>query len=126
MNKRMYSLNAKCPKCRKWLMLSSVNDYSLTCPNCNEDFYGNENLEICGDWFEITIVMDFYEYKEMLESIKENFKDACFSGYSIMEVCDIGFDHIPNSERVKDIIKFFNLEDDEKKWSEKYDTVFNS
>ena len=126
MNKKMYSLNAKCPKCGKWLMLSPVNEYSLTCPYCDEDFYDNENLEICGDWFEITIVMDFYEYKEMLESIKENFKDVCFSGYSIMEVCDIGFDHIPNNERVKDIIKFFNLEDDEKKWGEKYDTVFNS
>ena len=110
MNKRKYLLNVKCPRCGQWMLLSPVDDYPLYCPNCEEDFYSIEVYnEICGDWFEVSVIMSFDEYKAMLESIKENFKDACFIGYDDMGVCDIGFETIPSCERVKDIIKFFNL-----------------
>lgn len=109
--KRKYMTNAYCPRCKKLMLLSPVDDYSLYCPDCEEDFYGFEIKDnIGGDWFEVTIVMSFNEYKNMLESIKENFKDTCFIGYDdYMEVCDIGFETIPDCNRVKDIIKFFNL-----------------
>lgn len=110
MNKRNYTLNVKCPRCGEFMLLSPVNDYSLYCSNCEEDYYRFEVNKIYGDWFEVTIDMSFDEYKNMLESIKENFKDSCFIGYDDgMEVCDIGFETIPDCERVKDIINFFNL-----------------
>lgn len=110
MSKRNYTLNAKCPRCGEWLLLSPVDDYCLYCENCEEDFYSIEVHKIMGDWFEVTIDMSIDEYKAMLESIKENFKDTCFIGYDdIMGVCDIGFKTIPNCKRVKDIINFFNL-----------------
>lgn len=110
MSKRNYTLNVKCPKCGEWLMLSPVDDYCLYCNNCEEDFYSIEIHEILGDWFEVTIDMNYDEYKAMIWSIKENFKDACFIGYdTLMDVCDIGFENIPDCNRVKDIIEFFNL-----------------
>ena len=110
MNKRSYTLNTKCPKCGEWLLLSPVDDYCLYCENCEEDFYSIEVHKIMGDWFEVTVDMSIDEYKTMLESIKESFKDACFIGYDdTMGVCDIGFETIPNCKRVKDIIHFFNL-----------------
>lgn len=110
MNKRTYTLNVKCPKCGEWMKLSPVDDYPLYCNHCEEDFYSIEIHEILGDFFEVTIDIGYDEYKMMLEAIKETFKDACFIGYDdFMEVCDIGFENIPDSKRVKDIIKFFNL-----------------
>lgn len=108
--KRKYTLNVKCPKCKEWMLLSPVTDYSLYCENCDEDFYGIEIKEIYGDWFEVSIDMSIEEYKLMLDSIKEYFEDACFIGYDeMMGVCDIGFDNVPDCERVKNIIDFFNL-----------------
>lgn len=112
--KRNYTLNVKCPRCGEWLKLSPVEDYVFYCEHCNEDFYGIEIRKVMGDWFEVTIDMPFDEFESMYESIKENFTDACHVGYDKvfdMNVCDIGFDEIPSAKRVKDIIKFFDLEE---------------
>ena len=110
MNKRDYFTNAKCFRCKEQLLLSPINDYCLYCKDCEEDFYSIEVNEIMGDWFEISICMSIDEFEEMLESTKEKFKDACFIGYdNAIEVCDIGFEDIPDSKRIKDIIKYFNL-----------------
>lgn len=112
MNKRNYTLNVKCPRCGEWLKLSPVEDYVFYCEHCEEDFYGIEVGQIYGDWFEVTIDITKEEFNAMLESIKENFKDSCYIGYDDvcnMNVCDIGFDKIPSGERVKDIVKYFNL-----------------
>ena len=110
--KRIYTTNARCPRCNEYLRLSPVEDYVFYCEHCEEDFYGIEIKQVMGDWFEITIDMSKDEYNAMLESIKENFKDSCFIGYDDvfdMNVCDIGFDKIPSGKRVKDIVKYFNL-----------------
>ena len=110
MNKRTYTTNAKCPRCGEYMLLSPVEDYCLTCENCCEDFYSMEVYKIIGDYFEISIDMSINEYETMLEDIKKNFQDSYFIGYDeMMGVCDIGFEDIPNCDRVKDIIKYFNL-----------------
>lgn len=110
MTKRDYFTNARCPKCREQMILSPVADYSLYCEVCEEDFYTIEVHEIMGDFFEVSVCMSSKEFYGMLEAIKANFKDACFIGYDdLMEVCDIGFENIPNGKRVRDIINFFHL-----------------
>lgn len=109
MNKRNYTLDVRCPRCGEWMLLSPVDDYSLYCPNCDEDFYSIEVHEIIGDYFEVTIDMNISEYREMFEDAKENFAEARISYDEFMGVCDIGFKKIPDCKRVKDIIKFFNL-----------------
>lgn len=110
MEKRKYTLNAKCPRCGEYMLLSPIDDYCLYCHNCEEDFYSFEVSDIVGDYFEIRIDINISEYKTMLEDIKENFQDTCFIGYDdVIGVCDIGFKNIPNCQRIKDIIKYFNL-----------------
>lgn len=118
MKKKIYWTNAECPRCKRDLLLSPVEDYVFYCEHCDEDFYGFETRQIWGDWFEITINMKEEEFNTILKSIKENFKDACFIGHDNyntisnddnFHVCDIGFSEIPSGERVKDIINFFNL-----------------
>ena len=66
MDKRDYVLNATCPRCGGWLMLSPVDEYSLCCPNCEEDFYSFEVNQIYGDWFEITIFMSYSQFENIL------------------------------------------------------------
>ena len=110
MDKRTCITNVKCPRCREYMLLSPISDYRLTCESCCEDFYEIEVHEIIGDYFEISINMSIDEYKTMLEDIKKTFKDSCFIGYDdVKGVCDIGFKDIPTSERIKYIIKYFNI-----------------
>lgn len=109
---REYITNAHCPRCHKMLRLSPVTDYVFYCEECDEDFYGIEVNDIRGDFFEISPVMSYEEYQKSLPEIKKNFKDAIFIGFDdVMEVCDISFDDFPSSKRIKEIMKFFALEE---------------
>lgn len=106
--------NVQCPRCKKvyHMTLSPIKDYSLTCEECDEDFYGIEIKEFLGEYFEIYINMTMEEYENIREELKDKFKNASFIGYdNEVKVCDISYENIPEEKELKEIIKYFNPEE---------------